>query len=275
MLISIITVNYNNKENLEQTIKSVQDQNSNNFEYIVIDGDSDDGSKQVIEDNKSSFSYHMSEPDTGVYQAMNKGIRVAKGDYVFFLNSGDTFYNDNVLNDITKYLDRNVGVVYGDLMLLDSKGKQDLRSHPDNLSFDFFYQRTIAHQAAFIKRSLFDDIFYYNEQFKIVSDWEFFICAICKFNISYKHVDLIITTYDDTHGISSKLENKKLLYAEREIVLKKHFVLFLEDYRELHKHRGTLGTNRFRMLYELEAYTVPKKIMSLLLRILVKLFKRN
>ncbi len=100
MLLSIITINYNDKFGLERTIKSVQEQTFTNFEHIIIDGGSTDGSKEVIEANKNSFSYWVSEPDKGIYNAMNKGIKEAKGEYLFFLNSGDHLNGQNALDKI-------------------------------------------------------------------------------------------------------------------------------------------------------------------------------
>ena len=94
---SIITVNYNNLEGLKKTVESVKNQTYQKFEYIVIDGGSYDGSLEFIKDNESLLDYWVSEPDSGVYQAMNKGIEKATGEYLLFLNSGDHFCNTKVL----------------------------------------------------------------------------------------------------------------------------------------------------------------------------------
>ena len=98
--ISIITINYNDKIGLSKTINSVLNQSWQKFEFIVIDGGSNDGGLEVIEQHKDKIDYWVSEPDKGVYNAMNKGIKVAKGEYLIFMNSGDTFYDDNVLEKI-------------------------------------------------------------------------------------------------------------------------------------------------------------------------------
>ena len=103
MKLSIITINFNNKDGLKRTIESVISQKFQEFEWIIIDGGSSDGSKLLIEEvarnNKKLVSYWCSEPDGGIYPAMNKGIDKAKGEYILFLNSGDTLHNKNVLQE--------------------------------------------------------------------------------------------------------------------------------------------------------------------------------
>ena len=205
MQFSIITINYNNAEGLEKTIKSVKSQTYSNFEHIIIDGNSKDGSKTVIESHKDFFSYSISEPDTGIYNAMNKGIKVSKGKYLLFLNSGDKLYDHQILDKVSKKMFENLDIYYGDLNLIFKK-ENKIQVFPKKLSFGFFYEKSLAHPSVFIKKNLFDDLFYYNESFKIISDWEFFTCAICKYNASYKHLGLIISKFN-TDGISSRLES--------------------------------------------------------------------
>ena len=105
---SIITINYNNKDGLLKTIESVLCQTYKDFEFIVIDGGSTDGSREIIEKYAGHIDYWVSEPDKGIYNAMNKGIKVAHGDYLNFMNSGDYFYNENVLNDTLAYLNDDI-----------------------------------------------------------------------------------------------------------------------------------------------------------------------
>ena len=111
--ISIITINYNEKVGFEKTIKSVLNQSYQDFEFIIIDGGSTDGSINVIEKYKDSISYWVSEPDKGVYNAMNKGIRASKGEFVIFMNGGDCFNNDLVLEEIAPMLNDEFDVYYG------------------------------------------------------------------------------------------------------------------------------------------------------------------
>ena len=119
--VSIITINFNNSKGLERTFKSVFEQTFQNFEYIVIDGQSIDGSKDLIKANSNKIAYWISEKDHGVYQAMNKGIQQASGEYVLFLNSGDHFTHERILEQTSKELD-GTGIVYGNIFLIKLPG---------------------------------------------------------------------------------------------------------------------------------------------------------
>jgi glycosyltransferase involved in cell wall biosynthesis len=272
--ISIISINFNNKEGLLKTMESVFNQTFQDYEYIVIDGGSTDGGKELIESNQHKINYWISEPDNGIYNAMNKGIKEAKGEYLFFLNSGDTFYNIDVLDDISNKITDNLDVFYGNVNVVDNKGKQELRFFPENLTFNFFLKQTITHQAAIIRKSLFDEVFLYNENFKLVSDWEFFICAICKLNKTYKKLNLTIVNYG-LDGVSSDSIHKNLLLKERKKSLEKHFPLFLKDYNRLHKQTKLLKLNRFKILIELENSKIAQVFNSIILKFQLKLFRNK
>ena len=229
-MLSIITINYNNKARLEATIKSVQSQSFKDFEHIIIDGNSTDGSKEVIENYKATFSYWVSEPDNGVYHAMNKGIAEAKGEYLQFLNSGDVLEDTRVLADVMNEMDDKLDLYYGDLLFV-GEGTSKGQTYPDQLDFSYFKNRSLGHPAAFIKKELFNRVFYYNENLKIASDWEFFICAVCKHNVSYRHINKVIAKFD-TGGISSKESYQKLIKKEQEEVLVTHFEFFLKEHKQ-------------------------------------------
>ncbi|WP_230327824.1 glycosyltransferase family 2 protein [Bacteroides cellulosilyticus] len=218
MKISIITINYNNVEGLVKTIESVKSQADSNYEWIVIDGGSVDGSRKVILENQASFSYWCSEKDTGVYNAMNKGIVKSTGEYLFFLNSGDYLFDSEVLADMATLLASGEDVIYGDMLLAGGGLDGVVQVYPDVLDMDFFIKTTLGHQACFIKRSLFQDSLY-NETLSLVSDFEFFIKKIVLENSSYKHIQRIISIYD-VCGISS---NGELCVNERESVLRTYF----------------------------------------------------
>ncbi|MBW2937724.1 glycosyltransferase [Aureisphaera sp. CAU 1614] len=226
-MLSIITINYNNRAGLEATLKSVQSQTYQDFEHIVIDGHSTDGSKEVIEGYKEKLSYCVSEPDNGVYQAMNKGIAVAKGEYLQFLNSGDVFEDTDVLLDVSKEFVSALDIYYGDLLFV-GKGESRVQDYPDKLTFSYFKNRSLGHPAAFIKRDLFERVFYYNENLKICSDWEFFIHAVCKHNATYQHISRIVAKFD-THGMSSSPEYKSLIAEEQDVILRRDFSFFLKE----------------------------------------------
>lgn len=272
--LSIITVNYNNSSGLQRTIESVIRQNYTNKEHVIIDGNSTDSSLEVLKKFKSKITKWVSEPDTGIYQAMNKGIRASTGDYLLFLNSGDTLYNDTILELVSKQFTDDLDIYYGNLFF-KVKEKGFIRGYPNNLTFNYFYNnRSLPHPGSFIKRSLFDSVFYYNENLKNVSDWEFFICAICKYNVTCKHINLIISNFE-TDGLSNIPDNKKFILQEREEVLKKHFPLFIDDFKKDNRSLNLLNTNRFKMLIELEKFKLAKKINSLFFRTLLRLFRNK
>lgn len=266
--ISIITINLNNREGLIRTILSVVGQSWKDFEFIVIDGGSNDGSEDFLKRNDNRLDYWVSEEDKGIYHAMNKGIKKATGRYVLFLNSGDEFCNSSVLSEISKFISGEKDIYYGDVYLIN-KDEKELLELPEELSFGFFCISTITHQAAFIRRSLFDEIFYYNENYKLVSDWEFFIVAICKENCSYAHLGFPVCNYD-TNGLTSGEANILLMNKERRDVLDKHFLLFMKDYKELFEARSKLGSQRITNFLNLEKNPLAKRISSLMFRIFAK-----
>lgn len=267
--ISIITINYNNLEGLRKTMESVASQTWKDFEYVVIDGGSTDGSKELIEAYQDNIDYWVSESDKGIYNAMNKGIRAAKGAYVYFLNSGDTFCETDTLSSVNDSINESLDFYYGDLKYA---GSNEVIHCPDTLTFDYFYKMTLPHQAVFIRRALFDSLFYYNEDLKIVSDWEFFIYAICKYDASYKHLNLFIANYD-TDGFSSNPENRELFLNERSACLKKHFGYFIDDHKELLILKEYSRRARFQALIELERSATASKLNSFFLAVLMKLFR--
>jgi glycosyltransferase involved in cell wall biosynthesis len=254
--ISVITINYNDKEGLKKTIDSVVNQSFKDFEFIIIDGGSNDGSVSIIEENKDEISYWVSEPDSGIYNAMNKGIKVATGEYLLFLNSGDWLYADDAIAKVNKFIDGLSDIYYGNAVFKFHK-KDKIVKYEKAISFDFFANSSFCHQSTFINKKLFNEIFFYNEDLKIVSDWEFFIYAICIKNVSHKYMDLIVSNYD-FGGISSKPENETLKLMEREIVLKKHFPMFIVDY----KNRKELNSKRILNVFHIKKFPVAWKIFK-------------
>lgn len=269
--LSIITINYNNAIGLKRTIESVVAQNYSNLEYIIIDGGSTDTSVGIIHDYENHITKWISEKDKGVYNAMNKGIQKATGDYLLFLNSGDHFYDATVLANNEHHL-INHDIIAFDINMF-GLGHDYIHKHPDELLFSFLFEETFAHQSVFIKRSLFDKIGLYDENLKIVADWKFFIHAVAA-GCSYKSVHEVLSVfYFD--GISATAEGTFTRKREREIVLKEEFSLYYEDYKVLQKQKELLEMNRFKMLLELEKTYLGRKIVSLLFRIYVALFSKK
>jgi glycosyltransferase involved in cell wall biosynthesis len=227
MLLSIITVNYNNASGLKKTIENVIKQVFENYEYIIIDGGSTDKSLDVIRQYSQHINFWMSEPDDGIYNAMNKGIVRAKGDYLLMLNSGDCLVNDKILDIVFK---RNglKDIIYGNVLWTENE-KEFEESYPANPSFQFFRTNSIGHQAAFIRKTVHDIIGMYDEHYKIVSDWKFFLTAICKYNVSHEYIPLVVAVCE-RNGISCQPGNLSKIVAEKDDVLRNEFPAFLNDY---------------------------------------------
>ena len=267
MLISIITINYNDKEGLENTINSVKNQDFKDFEHIIIDGNSTDGSKAVIEQYKNNFSYSVSEPDSGIYNAMNKGIKQAKGKYLLFLNSGDSLYSSATLSAVKDVISNDFDIYYGNVLRIYENNIKKVKSYNNTLSFSFFVDSALAHQTVFIKRELFSKFFYYNEDYKILADWDFLIYAICKQNVSYKHLGIIVANYN-MNGISSQPESKTIMETERKLTYQKYFPLFYEDYKELFESRKILGSQKIKRFLKLQDRMFTRKLSGLFIKIL-------
>lgn len=235
--ISVITINYNNKAGLADTIASVLAQSELSIEYIVIDGGSSDGSVDVIDKQSKRLAYWVSEPDRGVYHAMNKGIAHAKGRYVTFLNSGDIFHSADVLQRLlAESCDRDI--VYGDVEIVQSD-RTLMWQCPDILTFKYFRTDSIPHPASLIRRSLFRSIHPYDEQFRIVSDWAFFAEAICLHGATYVRVAFPVAIFK-ADGISSRTETNQLHHKERDLVLQNKFAAFVQDYIEWDRDAAAL-----------------------------------
>lgn len=226
MKISIITVNLNNLEGLKTTVESVAGQDYPNIEHIIIDGASTDGSKEFINENNDMFHYSISEKDTGVYDAMNKGVKAATGDYLFFLNSGDTFYSHNTLSLFCTNKPTE-DIVYGNACVVYRNGTRKIKTHSNQINLLNSLTETITHQAMFIKGSVFKEALY-NTDFRIISDWIFYFEQVILHKKTSKYVDVTIANFG-TDGLSS---NSKLIQQERKTYLTQ---TFSESYYELYK----------------------------------------
>jgi len=222
MKLTVITINYNNAPGLQKTMESVLNQTSKDFEYIVIDGASTDGSVEKIEQFKNPtiqlFKW-ISEPDSGIYNAMNKGIRMAKGEYLHFLNSGDYLADDKVVEDILMELPNNCDIFVGNVIQFRPDGKQKytkIKKQDKEVSLLTFYRGTIQHTSAYIKRSLFDKYGLYDENLRIVSDWKWYLQVAGLNQADVRFTDRFVSCFDMT-GISStqlgldKAERRKVL----------------------------------------------------------------
>lgn len=232
MKYSIITINYNNCDGLRKTIESVISQSYKDYEFIVIDGGSSDGSRELIEQHSCNIDYWVSEPDKGIYNAMNKGIRQAKGDYLNFMNSGDAFYDPEVLACVDKELGDYDIVIGKEFHHNPKTGESSTTFLPARISMVTFFVSYLPHQSGFIKKSLFND-FLYDENLHIVGDWKFYMQQIVCNERTVKLTNIIVSRREQG-GISNA--NSSLNSEERLNVL--HEILppgVFKDYDSLAK----------------------------------------
>ncbi len=221
VLISVITVNRNNAAGLEKTIHSVVSQDFRDFEFIVIDGDSTDQSKNILSANNSRITFQVSEPDTGIYNAMNKGIRASKARYLLFLNSGDTLFNNRVLSEAANSLS-DADLVSGDIISRDRDGLEKLERSPQQAGLKEMITGTLWHPSTFIKRELFEKLGYYNESYRIAADYDFFVRAVLVAKCSYRHLNLPVA-YFELDGLSNQPSFFDLMINERKQIQKSWF----------------------------------------------------
>ena len=228
MKLSIITINRNNANGLDKTIQSVINQSYEDFEYIVIDGNSTDHSIDIIKKYNSNINYWVSETDKGIYNAMNKGIAKANGNYVLFLNSGDYLVNNDVLKSVFEK-QQTADIIYGNMQIDWGNGKITSGKMPDKITFKQMYIDTLWHPVSFIKKTLFDKYGLYNETYKVVADYDFFFKVIIINNVTTYHINVDIAMYN-LNGLSSLLENKALEQAERRKVIESYLPQSIIDF---------------------------------------------
>lgn len=227
-LLSIITINRNNANGLDKTIQSVINQSYEDFEYIVIDGNSTDHSIDIIKKYNSNINYWVSETDKGIYNAMNKGIAKTNGNYVLFLNSGDYLVNNDVLKSVFEK-QQTADIIYGNMQIDWGNGKITSGKMPDKITFKQMYIDTLWHPVSFIKKTLFDKYGLYNETYKVVADYDFFFKVIIINNVTTYHINVDIAMYN-LNGLSSLPENKALEQAERRKVIESYLPQSIIDF---------------------------------------------
>ncbi len=209
MKLSIITVNYNNLEGLRKTIESVCTQTFHDYEWIVIDGGSTDGSKQLLEQYDKHITYWVSESDSGIYNAMNKGIAIAKGEYCQFLNSGDYYISSDTLAKVFE-ISELADVNYGDQWCADHGKVVERRTYPSPMTLDYLFRSPLGHQATFFRTEVVK-AHPYREQYTISGDRALYL-ELYTAGYRFQHIPLPIV-YFDTEGIGS---NVKTLQERRQ-----------------------------------------------------------
>lgn len=271
MLLSIVTINRNNDAGLKKTLQSVASQTYKEFEYIVVDGASTDDSVAVIKKHEGCFAHlkWVSEPDSGIYNAMNKGIHMASGDYIQILNSGDMLAGDTVVERMLSALkERNYPeILYGNMLKAfgDEKVVRDrgfAGSHPTMMGF---IHGTLNHDPVYILRSLFDKFGLYREDLPITADWRWYVEAIPFGGTVPAYVDIDVTVFDMTGISETQVERREL---ERNEELKRILpVGVYEDYKAY-----SFPMEQYRRI---KRYTVVYKLFYFVERVLFKMEKRR
>ena len=260
MKLSIITINLNNSAGLRKTMESVLSQTYRDFEYIVVDGASTDGSVDVIKEyvrkvesgeSRLKSVIWSSEPDSGIYDAMNRGVRKATGEYVLMLNSGDYLVDENVIERIMTELD-GTDIVQGNNIEERAKGVYRNRGYGKS-DIDLFdvMKGHFLHQASFCKRDLFERFGYFDETYKMGADTKFFMISLGQNDATFKYVNIDIVNYDMS-GISAarfgkwaECREKELKRVRKEVFSDRAFTFMLENdkkirlYNNLHAHNWT------------------------------------
>ena len=221
MKISIITINYNNDIGLRQTLDSVAIQTCTDFEHIIVDGSSTDASVEIIRTygqlpiaNRRKIKW-ISEPDTGIYNAMNKGVRMACGEYILMLNSGDYLVNEFVISRMLPILD-GIDIIQGNTLSLINNVQYLNRGYgKSDISFIEVYQGYFLHQATFAKRELFERFGYFDENYKIGGDTVFYLKTLGFGDASFKYIDMNIAWYD-MDGVSASTDTKWMRQRRKE-----------------------------------------------------------
>lgn len=249
MRFSVITINRNNAEGLERTIKSIIIQQRELYEFIIIDGASTDDSVNIIKKYQSYIRYYISEPDKGIYHAMNKGIAQAQGEYAIFINSGDEFSYANALYDVNNRSKLSTDFIFCGWIRAKSYTKKVYCLPAPKLTlYKMLYKSyCVCHQATFTKISVLKELQGYDEEMKISSDICFLMKSLVIHNKSYETLPFHITYFDIT-GISGSNAGTKIIKEEKPKYFKQTFPYIYDDYIRLHNILRFTPTNIIKFI---------------------------
>lgn len=212
--LAIITICYNDRKGLESTFASLRAQSDRHFDLIIVDGGSTDGSVDLIQQNLDLVTQWESGPDGGIYDAQNKGWRMAKTPFVLFLNSGDVLVDPFVIKQALPLIDTEVDIAYGDVQLSGSGRLLGIKKHPGTITTAWLMKEVVAHQAQFIRRELLERLHGYDKNYRIVADYAFFARAFWEGGTVFRKLDMVVGVFD-LGGISSAKANKGEVAKER------------------------------------------------------------
>jgi len=220
--ISIITVCYNEVDEIEKTCASVVAQIYDNIEWIVVDGGSNDGTIKIFKKYEKYIHKFISEKDDGVYDAMNKGIKMATGEFLLFLNGGDYLFSNGILSNIFRNTRYKSDILYGDCCIVHKDGKKQLSNFPKNINKYYFLNVCINHQSTFIRRDLFEKHGLYDTDYKILADYEKWL-FFCQKQVVFEKIPKIVSNFKFFDGLSSQKKSNRLKLEERTRIENKYF----------------------------------------------------
>lgn len=255
--ISVITVNYNHKVGLDRTVASVFCQDYPDLEYIVIDGGSSDGSDAFLADlaDKADLKHvfkYVSEPDKGTYDAMNKGLAMATGDYVLFLNSGDVLASPHVLKEVFA-LPQTADLIVGrQYQLRNGKKQKAHRIATKEVNKEFLISNTLPHQATFIKRDLLLNLGGYDLNYRIVADWVFWYQAVVCQHASVSCIPTFVSVMEE-EGISKDIslcrqDMARFLHSQCPVSSESEWLERIEDNASAYLYQRATQTRLGRLL---------------------------
>lgn len=223
--VSIITASLNSKRYLENAIKSVSEQTYPNIEYIIIDGGSTDGSAEIFNKYRNRINRLLVEKDSGIFDAMNKGIGLASGEIIYFLNSDDRFYDNQVVEKVAEVFTKNkeIDFIYGNIVVFDPANRSSyIERYPGRISKWLFIRKTIAHPASFFRSSCFQNAGCFDPRYKIAADYEWYLRAIFIKGLKAIHIEDNISIFR-LGGRSTDEANRKPYLLERDSIQRKYF----------------------------------------------------
>ncbi len=239
MKVSIITVVYNGEKTIEDTILSVASQDFPSIEHIIIDGASTDNTLNIVKKHKNKVTHFISEPDTGLYDAMNKGIKCATGDIIGILNADDIYYNSDCISSVVKeFEEKKVEVVYGNLVYVSSNNLKKILRYYNSEFFTigrFAYGFMPAHPTFFVYKKLYEKFGYYKTNYLIAADFELLVRFLSKYRASYSCLGKVLVKMR-MGGVSTKnlksnwILNKEILRACKENMIKTNLIKIWSKY---------------------------------------------
>jgi glycosyltransferase involved in cell wall biosynthesis len=239
MKVSIITVVYDNESTINYAIESVLSQDYSNIEYIVIDGKSTDGTIEKIQNYKDHITCFLSEPDGGIYDAMNKGLKLATGDIIGILNSDDFYVSNDIISEIVnEFEDKKVDLIFGDMVYVKPENLDKITRHYRSNNFHpnkFAWGWMPGHPSCFLKREIYEKYGYFKTDYKIAADYELLTRFMAKHGISYSYIPKVIVKMR-TGGVSTAnlksnwILNKEIVRACRENGIKTNMPKVLLKY---------------------------------------------